>query len=86
MQAVIIGNSHLTWRLKKILKSPWKLVMKNSVLALEAPKPKSNLCFTVSFKVLKNGSVLYTTKQVDKGFWLRFRSSLLASGIYLNRG
>lgn len=37
----------------------WKFVMKNSVLVLEAPGPKSKLCFTLIFKVLKN--VLSTT-------------------------
>lgn len=51
--------------------------MKNSVLALEAPEPKSNLCFTLNFKVL-NVLVLSTTKQVDRGFW--FKIQLFPSG------
>lgn len=52
----------------------WKFVMKNSVLALEAPGPKYKLCFTLIFKVLKNVPVLSTTEWFDRGFWLRFRS------------
>lgn len=65
------------------IESPWKILMENSVFALEAPGPKSKLCFTLRFKVLKNVLVLSTTEQSDGGFCLRFMSPSSTPNIYL---